>query len=242
VPETARAEAQRLLAKVVSGEDPAADKHAARHAVTVSELTDAYLADAVAGRLLMRRGTAKKASTLVTDRIRIETHIKPLLGGRPVVAVSREDIEKFMHDVAEGKTATVHASGGRGTASRTVGLLGAIFTYAVRRRMRADNPCNHVTRFAGGRRERRLSDSEYAALGKALRAADAAKFWPPAIQALRFLSVSGWRRVEALALRWSEIDLTRRIATLADTKTGKSIRPLSRVACDLLRSLPGGAS
>ena len=35
----------------------------------------------------------------------------------------------------------------------------------------------------------------------------------------------------------SEIDLARRTATLSDTKTGKSIRPLSRAACDVLRSL-----
>jgi integrase len=39
-------------------------------------------------------------------------------------------------------------------------------------------------------------------------------------------------------LRWSEVDLDRRTATLVDTKTGKSMRPLSRAACDLLRRLP----
>jgi integrase len=40
-----------------------------------------------------------------------------------------------------------------------------------------------------------------------------------------------------LALRWDEIDLARRTATLGDTKTGASIRPLSHAACDVLRSL-----
>src|SRR5262249_9412348 len=49
--------------------------------------------------------------------------------------------------------------------------------------------------------------------------------------------VSGWRSGEALTLRWDEIDLARRTATLGDTKTGRSVRPLSHAACDVLRSL-----
>jgi integrase len=54
----------------------------------------------------------------------------------------------------------------------------------------------------------------------------------------RFLALTGWRSGEALALRWSEIDLTRRTTWLADTKTGFSLRPLSHAACGVLRSLP----
>jgi integrase len=37
---------------------------------------------------------------------------------------------------------------------------------------------------------------------------------------------------------WREIDLASRTANLADTKTGHSLRPLSRAACDVLRTLP----
>ncbi len=59
-----------------------------------------------------------------------------------------------------------------------------------------------------------------------------------AIGAARFLALTGWRSGEALALRWSDIDLARRTARLADTKTGLSVRPLSHAACDVLRSLP----
>jgi len=43
---------------------------------------------------------------------------------------------------------------------------------------------------------------------------------------------------EGLGLRWSEIDLARRTARLADTKTGLSIRPLSHAACDVLTTMP----
>jgi integrase len=245
-PDTARDEATRLLGDVKKGIDPAAIRQAGRKGNTVSELCDLYLADAEAGRLLTRRRTPKKSSTLVTDGGRIVRHIKPLLGRFKVAAVTREDIDGFMHDVADGRTAgrtktkprgVAHVRGGRGTASRTVGLLGAIFEYAVRRRMRPDNPVRGVVRFADGTRERRLSEAEYKALGTALRKAESERMWPAAVTASRFLALTGWRTGEALALRWADIDLARRTAALPDTKTGRSIRPLSHAACDVLRGI-----
>src|SRR5215471_16547774 len=101
-PETAREEAKRLLGDVAHKTDPAAEKRAARNAQTVSELCDLYLADAEAGRLVTRRRAPKKASTLVSDRGRIERHVNPLLGRRAVASVTRADIEAFMFDVAAG--------------------------------------------------------------------------------------------------------------------------------------------
>ena len=59
-----------------------------------------------------------------------------------------------------------------------------------------------------------------------------------AIAATKFLALTGWRRGEMLALTWSEVDLVTRTARLEDTKTGASLRPLSRAACDVLRELP----
>jgi len=247
-PDVARQEARRILGEIVQGGDPAAEKHAARKALTVAELCDMYLADAEAGRVLTRNRTAKKASTLSIDKGRIARHIKPVLGALAVASVTRDDVDRFMHDVAEGRTAVhvktarkrglARVTGGQTAATRSVGLLGAIFSYAVRRGMRADNPAHGIQRFADRKRERRLSDDEYAALGEALRAADVGGIWPPAVAAGRFLALTGWRSGEALGLRWSDIDLVRRTVTLADSKTGRSMRPLSRSACDALRGLP----
>jgi integrase len=231
---------------VRKGEDPAAAKRARRLAANVSELCDLYLADAEAGRLLTRRKKAKKPSTLEIDKGRIERHIKPLLGRLKVTAVTTDDIDNFMHDVAEGKTAgnakgakkrgLARVRGGKTTATRTVGLLGGIFSYAVQHRMRQDNPVRGVVRFEDGKRERRLTDGEYKLLGDALLKANEGNIWPAAAAASRFLALTGWRSGEALGLRWDEVDLLRRTAILGDTKTGRSMRPLPSAACDVLRS------
>ena len=245
-PETARSEAQRLLGEVAGGGDPAAEKRAIRKAITVSDLCDRYLAEVEQGRLLTRSKTPKRPSTVLNDRGRVERHIKPLLGRLKITTVISEDIDEFLHAVAEGKTAgriktekrygLANVRGGKTTASRTTGLLGSIFSYAVKLRIRPDNPVHGVTRFADSKRMRRLSDEEYGILGTALRNADYT--WPPAIAAARFLALTGWRSGEALRLRWGEVDLARRTATLSDTKTGRSLRPLPHAACDLLRDTP----
>ncbi len=256
LPETARREALRLLGEVAIGKDPAGEKREARRAETVAELCDRYMEAATTGRLWTRRGRPKKPSTLTVDRSRIEAHVKPLLGSRSVRSLTRRDIEAFMHRVAEGATARTarsgrprglaRVSGGWGAASRTVGMLGAIMEYAVRLGLRADNPVRGVQRPADGKRDRRLSEDEYARLGEALRRLDQARaIWPHALAAARFLALTGWRLGEALALRWGEVDIARRTARLGDTKTGASVRALSRLACEVLeaqRARTGGAA
>ena len=166
--------------------------------------------------------------------------------------MTRDDVERFLHDVADGRTAgktksakkrgLARVTGGMITVTLVVGLLGAIFTYSVRRRLRPDNPVHGVERFADKKRERRLTDDEYAALGSALYQSEAEGIWPAAIAVARFLAFTGWRTGEALSLRWSEVDFARRTALLADTKTGRSIRPLAHAACDVLKTLPRGGN
>jgi integrase len=256
----ARKKALEILAAAkVDGGDPAAEKRERRDAPTVSELCDVYLEDAEAGRLLTRRGAAKKASTLATDRSRIDAHIRPLIGDVKVRALTRNDIEKLRGEIIEGKTAKrqrtgkkrglSNVRGGKGAAARTLGLLGAIIEFGVRRGMRAENPVRGVVRPADGRRERRLVADEYIALGSALRILSApptpgkdgqpgrAPIWLYAPPAVRFLALTGWRRGEVLNLKWQNVDLVRRTVRLIDTKTGASLRVLSNAACDLLRGM-----
>jgi integrase len=101
--------------------------------------------------------------------------------------------------------------------------------------MRSDNPVRGVERFADNQRLRRLKDEEYRVVGQAYKRAAQENMWPPLISAAQFLMVTGWRVGEVVGLKWEELDLARRTAFLGDTKTGQSVRPLSRAACDILR-------
>ena len=167
-------------------------------------------------------------------------HIVPLLGARKVTSVTADVVEEFMHDVIDGKVArkqklgpraVSNVRGGRGAASRTIGLLGAIFAYAVRKGIRPDNPVRGIIRPADRRRDRRLTAEEYGQLSIGLASLGT---WPHGVAAARFLVLSGWRTGEVTGLRWREVDLVRRTARLERTKTGASLRPLSRDVTDLL--------
>ncbi len=133
-----------------------------------------------------------------------------------------------------GKRGLARVTGGLGTAKRTLALLGVIFSYGVKLGLRSDNPAHGIETHAYAVRERRATDAEYAALAAGLTKAGN-QVWPPAIAAARFLALTGWRRGEVLGLRWGAVDLERWTAVLDDTKTGRSVRPLSKAACDVLR-------
>lgn len=224
------------------GRDPRGERPDKTPPMTVAELCDAYL-DAAPTLLLSKAGRPKRESTLGTDRSRIDAHVKPLLGSKPVPEVTLADIEAFMHRVAAGETAKPRgkgrgqpARGGKGTASRTVGLLGAIFAYAVKRNLRPDNPTRGIVRYADQKRERRLSDDEYRSLACGLEQME--ERHPVAVGCIRFLAITGWRRGEAVNLLWADIDMARRTAILGDTKTGRSMRPLAHAALRIIADQP----
>ena len=225
-PDAAREEAKRLLYEVARGGDPAETKQKARHAETVEDLCAEYMEAAANGRLRIRGGREKKASTLETDRSRIRCHVVPILGRKSVVSVTQRDCENFMHQVAK--------ESGKPAASRTLGMLGAIFQYAVKQKIRLDNPVRGVERFADRVRARRLTEDEYGAIGAAIRANG---LWPAVPAATKFIALTGWRSGEALCLCRADVDFARRTATLGDTKTGRSIRPLSHRALEVLKAV-----
>ena len=202
-----------------------------------------YLEAANAGHVISRRGRAKKASTLKIDEGRVARHIIPLLGRRPIGEVSSADIRSFQRDVTAGKTAAdvktgphgrAIVTGGRGAATRTLGLLGAIMQYAVEREYRADNPVRGVRREADQKRRVRLDEAGYRRLGKRLAAAERAGMRWQAVEAIRLIALTGCRRGEIQRLRRREVDLAGQALRLGDTKTGYSVRPIGLVAVKAL--------
>lgn len=236
-PDKARDMAQNLLASTRRGKDPSAERKAARKAITVAELCDEYL-EAGKGRI--------KESTLLVDRSRIECHVKPLLGTRVVAGLTALDMEKFLRDVAAGKGSKQRKAtgrggktrGGQGVAGRTLSMLGTILQRAVRDDILKTNPVRGVKRPKDKVRKPPFSFEALAKVGEVLREAEAASENANAIAAIRLLALTGLRRMEALALKWEEVDFKARCLRLSDTKTGPQIRPIGRAALDLLSSLP----
>ncbi len=242
--EEARNLAKRALADVIKGGDPAAKRSEDRRAMTVRHLCHAYLEAADKGLILGKRGQPKRASTLYVDRGRITRHILPLLGHRLVRDLGPPDIVRFMRAVAAGKTAAdvktgvrgrAIVEGGRGTATRTVGLLGGILSFAVSEGVIATNPARGIKRPADQRREVRLSPEQYALLGQVLAKAGGEN--PIAIVTVKLLALTGCRRGEIERLRWAEVDLPGHCLRLANSKEGRSIRPLGRAAVELISTL-----
>ena len=169
--EQARKLAIAKLGDALRGEDPAEERTTRRRSITLRELCEKYLFDAEKGLILGKGNRPKKHSTLYTDRGRIDRHIVPLLGSKLVIDLSKADINRFLRDVASGKTAKVEKTtklrgksvvrGGNGTATRTTGLLGGILTYAVSDSIIDSNPVEGVKKPADKRRQRRLSPDEY---------------------------------------------------------------------------------
>ena len=237
-----------MLATVIDGEDPAAQRAADRAAITVAELCDEYFDKAERGLIITRRRKVKKASTLYTDCGRIERHIKPLIGRRTIKDLTLRDVTDFLRDVIAGKSATdvttkkhgrAIVKGGRGTATRTLGLLGGILTYAVDAGYRSDNPVTRVVRPADGKRTVLLTIEQYRLLGEALDTAEHNGTCWQAIAAIRLIALTGCRRGEIEKLRWSEVDEAGHCLRFRDNKTDKtgSVRPIGSAATDVPRSI-----
>lgn len=233
----ARFEARKILGLAANGEDPAQDRQDLKKLITVSQLCDQYLQHGI--------GT-KKPSTIATDKGRIERHIKPLLGKKKVPDVTRADIKRFLNDVAKGKTATDVKTGlrgrsivrgGKGTASRTVGLLGGIFSYAFDSGLIEINPVRGVKRFTDKKGERYLTQSEFLTLGHELQQALKQGTNPQAIAIIKLLILTGARKGEIESLQWSAVDLEAGYIRLADSKTGQKSMPLSGGALELLAQI-----
>jgi integrase len=244
--EEARKQAKAVLGDVARGSDPATERATRRASLTVKELCANYLDAAERGLIIGKGNKPKKPGTLYVDRGRIARHIVPLLGSKLVRDLTSADINRFMRDVASGRTAAVEKTGlrgkaivegGPGTAARTVGLLGGILSFAVAEGVIPANPARGVKRPADKKRQRRLTGDEYRQLGEALAAAEAdCEAWQ-GVTAAWLLALTGCRIGEVIGLKWAEVDDAAGCFRLSETKEGASVRPIGRPAFDVLAQI-----
>ena len=257
----AREEAEDWITDIKRGADPLGEQQAARNALTINEMLDAYLESA--------KFAGKAASTQYMDRSRIRRHIRPLLGKIRVEQITRDKVRRFFRDVRSGKTAVVEksekkrgkarVSGGATVGQSCVKLLSAIFTWAIDEGLAEGNPCRGVEVGSTGVREAILEDSlQYKALFDALDRMQMSKIDPDnpgdvhpipdaAANAIRVLAFTGARRSEITEALWSWVDLNAGTITVppkahkSGHRTGKpKVIPLPSPARAIIESIPKG--
>ncbi|WP_292947991.1 site-specific integrase [Novosphingobium sp.] len=229
--EQARGLAQKKLAAVIDGADPSAERHAIRQGLTVSALCDWYLTEAEAGRLIGRNRRPIKASSLAGDRSRIELHIKPLIGNRVISQLKLADIEHLQGDIAAGRTARLRkfgrggqTAGGIGVAARAISTLRSLFNHARRLGLIEASPATGVRIMASQKLKRYLSAGEIRHLGKVMTQMEREGEHPTGLAAIRVMLLTGFRRMEVLAMRKEWVQPDDNLVRFPDTKSGPQMR------------------
>jgi integrase len=218
-PSKARQTAGNLLAKVRLGRDPAAERAEARVHASDEPL------GAIIGRFLARQERRVRLRTYVDATRYLERYWRPL-HELHLARISRATVAARL-----GKIATEH---GPVSADRARAALSAFFTWAIGEGLCDMNPVAGTNKhFDGAKsRDRVLTDRELAVIWRALPDSDYGVI-------VRLLILTGQRREEIGALRWSEVDLEGRVITLPPTRT-KNNRPhevpLSKLALAALKS------
>lgn len=239
----------RLIAEARRGEvrakrDPFLERQAEARTQEVAEL--ARRAEATAARPLSVVAAdflADAAERELSEKTRYEwkrllnKHVLPVIGGVPVAKVGKEEALAVKRAMPRGKHTL---------ANRVQQVCCSLLNFAEEERGAQPNPFAiglhgrnrwHVekeTRVAFTRDE----------LGRLFAALDAEVNVDRggAVDVIRFLALTGWRKSEALALRWDAIDFDAEAVTLRDhktrRKTGASVRAISPAALQLLREIP----
>lgn len=240
----ARKQAKVLLGAAATGQDPAGERQAKRREMLMGELIDLYEEEGCFIQRGVRQGQPMKERTKNYTIARLRHHVVPLLGRKRVSEVGAGEIERFVRDVTNGKTAKdekvgfrrrIIVRGGEGAARKVVKDLSAVFSFAVRRKIVSANPCDiAAVQKSDRRRERYLTIEEIGRLGKAFDQFEQEGANVKALNIARLWALTGCRRNEIAELRWSEVNFEHGLLVLDNSKTGKSIRPLGAAAIAVL--------
>jgi integrase len=223
-PAAARREAARILEKVASGEDPAAEKKAQRcvrpaEQDTFGSVVHDYLEHA---KKRQRPGTYKE-----TKRV-FESDDLEKWQRRPLASISRRDVNEVIDAI------TVRAEI---QANRTLAKLRTFFSWAVKRERIKVSPVEGMEPpNAEEERDRVLSDDEIRWFWTACDASG----WPFGPVA-KLLLLTAQRRDEVASMEWVELDFKESLwlipAEKAKNKNGHLV-PLSDAALEILQTLP----
>jgi integrase len=244
--EQARGLAQKKLAAVIDGADPSAERHAIRQGLTVSALCEWYLTEAEAGRLIGRSHRPIKASSLAGDRSRIELHIKPLIGNRVVSQLKLADIERLQGDIAAGRSARARktgrggqTAGGVGVASRAISTLRSLLNHARRLGLIEVSPATGVRIMASQKMKRYLSAGDIRHLGRVMTQMEREGEHPTGLAAIRVMLLTGFRRMEVLAMHKEWVRPDDNLVRFPDTKSGPQMRVAGDAAMTCLEEQAG---
>ena len=183
------------------------------------------LFEAVAETAFRRRERVWKAGTHEVNRGYLKNQILPNFAGRPIADIDRRAVRDWFAALAATPAA----------ADRSMPILSIIMREAEAMGFRPEgsNPCRGIRRYRRKGRERFLSDEEVRRLSARLSAHAGTS--PLQVAAIRLLLLTGCRKGEILALRWS--DYREGHLFLRDSKTGPRTVWLSQPARNILDSL-----
>lgn len=185
---------------------------------TLHEALDRYLREVTPGK----KGAATETNTIR----RLQRHPLAL---RSLAVVRGVAVAEYRDERLKTVTAN--------TVRIELALLSHLFTIALKEwGLPVDNPVRAIRlpKLPKGR-ERRLNGDEEARLLAACKRSRSPWLEP----IVRFAIETAMRQSEILGLRWEDVDLSRPVATLYDTKNGDTrIVPLSSQAVAVLREIP----
>ncbi|HOP18468.1 MAG TPA: site-specific integrase [Amphiplicatus sp.] len=247
--EAARREATVYIAAARTGDDRREEVHfdaaSAAKDLTVKEAIELWRAEAAPRN--RRNGKKRRQKNIDNDVNRLNAHVVPLIGKRLVSSLTAQDIAKLRDDITEGKTACVvktkkhgvrRVTGGAGTATRTIRTFKSVLSYCVDRQLVPANVAIGVKLAPDGQSERYLTVPEAAAIGKRITIWESQDRRMKGIRIIKLLALTGARTGEMEELEWTEIDFDQSFLRFGDSKSGKSVRPLSPEALEVLRTAP----
>ena len=185
---------------------------------------------AVVDEFLKRHTEEKNGARWAAETRRIlERTILPAIGDKAVSAVGKPEIHDMLNAVID--------RGAPIAANRTLAVVKKLYRWALSRGYVDRDPCAGIAKpGAETTRDRVLSDDELADVWRAAEGMG----WPFG-QAVQMLILTGARREEVGAMRWSEIDLAAKVWTLPAERAKNGVEhviPLSAGAIGILAGLP----